>query len=251
MVQTQKQSENNQLIWDKCAKSYSQFDTRHFSSRLKLQLLKKYTTINSKCLDIGIANGIYSLPFASSISSIYGIDINDIMLTNCKIEMTSKNISNIRLSKADAQNIPFSNDVFDLIFSYATLVIIPNAYKVISEIHRTLKPGGVTILDFPGKNNLAKNYWNSYYRSRGHFGVNGFSLSEIEDLLNKWNLNIIELHSTGFMDQWKYIPIIRRFKFIDELIHRKDQNPDFDYRISKLFSVFANHWFVVAEKMQY
>ncbi|MDO8555668.1 MAG: class I SAM-dependent methyltransferase [Nanoarchaeota archaeon] len=46
----------------------------------------------------------------------------------------------------DAQKLPFANNSFDTVFSSQTLEHIPYPQKVIDEIHRVLKPGGVCIL---------------------------------------------------------------------------------------------------------
>ena len=47
---------------------------------------------------------------------------------------------------ASAEQLPFSDESLRFIFSVATLEHVPNAAAVFSEIHRTLKPGGMLFL---------------------------------------------------------------------------------------------------------
>ncbi|MBC7864316.1 MAG: class I SAM-dependent methyltransferase [Bacteroidia bacterium] len=45
----------------------------------------------------------------------------------------------------DAENLPFENNVFDVVIMDAVLEHIPDAAKAISEVSRVLKPGGIFI----------------------------------------------------------------------------------------------------------
>lgn len=235
-------------LWDQTAKKYSTFDASYYPARLKLELLKKYSTRSSICLDIGIANGIFSIPLSGFVQSIDGIDISDEMLDVCKNEFLKYSITNINLYKRSAEDLQFENARFDLIFSYATLAVVPNIKKALFEIERTLKPGGYAILDFTGKNNLSRIHWGKYYKSIGHFGLNSFSLGELNQLIQALGFEMIENHSIGLLDQWKYIPGINKIKSIEKITHEANAIPDFDYRCSQLIPRLANHWFAVLKK---
>lgn len=45
--------------------------------------------------------------------------------------------------RVDAHAVPFQNDVFNFVFSYAVLEHLYNPFLAVSEAHRVLKPGGV------------------------------------------------------------------------------------------------------------
>lgn len=239
---------NFQALWDNSAKTYSTFDDSYYPARLKLDILKKYSEKSFHCLDIGIANGIYSIPLSSFVQSVDGVDISEKMLGKCKIEMDRFSISNIFLHNKSAEELPFENDKFDLAFSFATLALVPKIEKAFSEINRTVKPGGYAILDITGKNNLSRIHWEKYYRSIGHFGLSSFSLSNLKDVIQSLGFDMIENHSIGFLDQWKYIPGLNKIKWIERLTHAKNAVPDFDYRCSQLIPRLANHWIIVLKK---
>lgn len=235
-------------LWEKSASTYAFFDDGYFPARLKMDLIRKYSSHTSRCLDIGIANGIFSLPLAPFVQSIDGVDISGKMLEKCHDEAARYSISNIHLHEQSAEWLPFQDAYFDLIYSFATLSLVPNIDQAFREISRTLKKGGHAILDITGKRNLSRIYWNKYYRSIGHFGLHAFTLEEITDILLKIDLAIIENHSIGVLDQWKYIPGIHKITFLEKIFHRKNASPDLDYSISNLFPQFANHWIMVVKK---
>ncbi len=58
----------------------------------------------------------------------------------------------MRLIKADATNLPFSDKTFDRVIASEILEHIPNDQKAISEIYRVLKPGSIAMITVPNKN---------------------------------------------------------------------------------------------------
>jgi SAM-dependent methyltransferase len=54
----------------------------------------------------------------------------------------------IHVHNAD-NGLPFADETFDLIFSVATLHSIRDKLRVLEEVSRTLKPGGIALIEFP------------------------------------------------------------------------------------------------------
>lgn len=235
-------------FWDKQAVSYSFFDDSYFPSRLKFDLLKKYAQKTHRCLDVGIANGIFSLPLSPFVSSIDGIDISENMLTICQNEVRRCGLNNINLHQQSAEKLEFEENTFDIVFSFATLALVQNIGQSLSEISRVLKPGGCAILDVIGKKNLSRVHWEKYYRSIGHFGLSYFELPEIVQILKDLQMETVEKHAIGLLDQWKYIPGLNKMKFIESITHGHNAVPDLDYRCSQKLPEFANHWLIVCRK---
>src|SRR2546429_675657 len=44
--------------------------------------------------------------------------------------------------QGDAENLPFADDVFDIVYSFGVLHHTENTEQAIDEVHRVLKPGG-------------------------------------------------------------------------------------------------------------
>ena len=223
-----------------------------FSSRLKFELLAKYAKKNSSLLDAGCANGLFAFSIGSSCFKVQGIDINHQFLNIANNKKEALKVQNVSFSFGDLESIPFPNANFDLVYSYSVLVLVENISKAISECGRVTKNGGIVILDITGKYNRSQIFWKKYYASKGHFSFNALSWREVEALCIANNLKIIESHALGFLDQWKYLPLVSRFSsklsFVDKLLHSKSFNIDYVLSNLPFFKPFANRWYIVCQK---
>ena len=72
--------------------------------------------------------------------------------------MVSKNFlkNNVALFQAEAENIPFRSNTFDLIYSVRVFQYITNIEKAIKEINRILKSNGLIIIMVPNKLNIIR-----------------------------------------------------------------------------------------------
>lgn len=59
------------------------------------------------------------------------------------------------ISCANAENLPFLDNTFDLVTSYGVLHHTPDTAKAVREVFRVLKPGGKVIMMFYHKNSFA------------------------------------------------------------------------------------------------
>ena len=77
----------------------------------------------------------------SSPRSLTGIDLTDraIQFTQERLGFYSL-YSDLRV--ADAENLPFSDNSFDIVYSYGVLHHSPDTAQAIREVHRVLRPGG-------------------------------------------------------------------------------------------------------------
>jgi len=90
-------------------------------------------------LDIGcgIGNVLFAL-HANGFRNIYGLDIERQL-----VEYARKNVPNTNLVVADAEHIPFSEQTFDCAACYDLLEHVSKPGKVLDEISRVLKEGGI------------------------------------------------------------------------------------------------------------
>lgn len=106
-----------------------------------------------KVLDVGFGNGIMLRDFIASGAAAYGLETERSLL-NIAAECVGKDArgnSRATLSIYDGKSFPFPDNTFD--FAYSTSVLEHMSYptEVISEISRTLVPGGRFYLSFPNK----------------------------------------------------------------------------------------------------
>jgi ubiquinone/menaquinone biosynthesis C-methylase UbiE len=94
-------------------------------------------------LEIGVGMGADHLEWAkSSPRSLTGVD-----LTPRAIEFTRSRFDayglHSRLEPADAEQLPFADNSFDLVYSWGVLHHSPDTPRAISEVFRVLRPGGI------------------------------------------------------------------------------------------------------------
>jgi ubiquinone/menaquinone biosynthesis C-methylase UbiE len=92
-------------------------------------------------LEIGCGLGTDAINFARAGAHYTGVD-----LTERSVELVQRrfDFENLRgdLRTADAENLPFADNTFDLAYSHGVLHHTPDTQRAINEVHRVLKPGG-------------------------------------------------------------------------------------------------------------
>ena len=96
-------------------------------------------------LEVGCGAGIDLVRFARGGAKVSGID-----LSKTAIDLACKNIEqsgqNADLRVMNGERIQFRDNVFDVVYAHGVLQYTPDTGKMITEIHRVLKPGGEAIL---------------------------------------------------------------------------------------------------------
>ena len=135
---------SDQEFYDKIAKKFGGYKTKaihksEFPERdpeeIFLEQLIKYSNRYKIALDIGCADGRFTLKVAEKFHKIFAIDISSEMLAKAKQFQEEQKISNVVFQKANAEKLPFQDKYFDLIYSRRG----PSPY---SEISRVIKQGG-------------------------------------------------------------------------------------------------------------
>ncbi|CDF77860.1 arsenite S-adenosylmethyltransferase [Formosa agariphila KMM 3901] len=73
---------------------------------------------------------------------VIGIDFTPIMIEKARANADKLGYNNVEFREGDIDNMPVSDNTADVIVSNCVLNLVPNKTKVISEIHRVLKPSG-------------------------------------------------------------------------------------------------------------
>lgn len=102
-------------------------------------------TKDTKILEIGTSTGFTAIELAlRTDAQITSIDINPNSIEIAKTRAKSLGIENrIEFLVADAMNLPFENQKFDIIFSGNIISYIPDRDKALSEYMRVLKKFGI------------------------------------------------------------------------------------------------------------
>lgn len=107
-----------------------------------------------RVLDLGVGGGklLGLCKKYGKYEELYGLDISSVVVKRAKrtIKELTGDLSGVFIKRADINDtFPFRAKMFDAITCIAVLEHIFDPHFVIAEIKRTLKPGGVLILEVP------------------------------------------------------------------------------------------------------
>lgn len=92
-------------------------------------------------LEIGVGLGADHQQFAEANARLQGCDLTERAVEHTRERLKLFNLSS-ELRVADAENLPYENDSFDLVYSWGVIHHSPDTQRVVNEIYRVLKPGG-------------------------------------------------------------------------------------------------------------
>jgi GT2 family glycosyltransferase/ubiquinone/menaquinone biosynthesis C-methylase UbiE len=143
-----------------------------------------YSTLFCKdkvVLDVACGEGYGSYLLSKYSKKVVGIDIDYDVINFASREYINNNLEFI---VGNANNLPFKGKcLFDLIVSFETIEHIDeqNQIKLLTEVKRLLKPGGVLIISTPNKA-----LYTDVLNNRNKFHVKEFYLNEFNDFLKKY-----------------------------------------------------------------
>ena len=144
------------------------------------EIVKKYINKQTILLDIGTGGGEFLLKIAPFVKKAYGIDCSRNMIKTAKKNLVNSKISNVEFKLADAKDLPFPKEYFDV-------VICRHAPFYPKELFRVLKPSGIFITQQVGEKDK-QNIKNIFARGQS-FG------KKVGTLMNKY---IQELKKSKF-----------------------------------------------------
>jgi SAM-dependent methyltransferase len=135
--------------------SDAEMGTREFFERVEAHRYTKEWHIPSaadfagtkglRVLEIGCGLGTDGAQFAEAGAIYTGVD-----LTQAAIDLARKRFQLFDLPGefrvADAENLDFADESFDLVYSHGVLHHTPDTAAAVAEVHRVLKPGGRAIV---------------------------------------------------------------------------------------------------------
>jgi SAM-dependent methyltransferase len=133
---------------------------------LALQFLDTYLQGESRkaILDVGCGTGKGQESFGK-YGTVYGVDFSQDGLEFC----VSRGLT--RITRGDAQQLPFAANQFDAIVTLDTIEHVPDDSTALKEIARVLKPGAIVLMNVPayqwlwGPHDVALMHQRRYTRS--------------------------------------------------------------------------------------
>lgn len=104
---------------------------------------------NKKILDIGCNTGILLIPLLKKKHNVIGVDNDYKVIETAKKNLMQEKLSPNRARIADAKNLPFKNNSFDIVILSDILEHVSDPEKVAKESIRVLKSKGLIISTVP------------------------------------------------------------------------------------------------------
>lgn len=196
---------NLESTWDREFDSWNKkLNWGHHSDMLKFQ--ETLGSASGKVmLDIGCGDGFKMDWFSQMGAKVTGIDISR------KIVEYNRSLGR-DVIRADARNLPFNDNTFDIVYSMGVVEHFKETEKAIREHFRVAKPKGKVIIQVPYKYSLFRPLGYLWYLSRGMLSMEAlgkaYSKPEIRGILESCGGSNIELstHYTTSMLHVAHLP---------------------------------------------
>lgn len=96
-------------------------------------------------LEVGPGNGRYSIETARRVGEhgqLITIDIEPKMIERVQLRAAAEGITHLEARVADVYDLPFEDDMFDVVYMITVIGEIPTPERAMLEFHRVLKPSG-------------------------------------------------------------------------------------------------------------
>ncbi|HET9906373.1 MAG TPA: class I SAM-dependent methyltransferase [Anaerolineales bacterium] len=145
-------------------------------------------------LEVGCGVGIDLVRFAGGGATVTGIDLSKTAINLARKNFVQNNLpADLRIMNGECMQ--FEDNTFDVVYAHGVLQYTADSSKMITEIHRVLRPGGEAIMMVYNKNswlNLMRNVTNVALEHEDAPVLKKFSLSELKHLLQPFqNYRII------------------------------------------------------------
>ena len=140
--------------------------------------LAKEFVQGKKVLDIACGEGYGSHLLAETAEMVQGVDIDESVIAKAKNKYSRNNLGFVAGS---VEKIPFEAASFDVVVSFETLEHISAHDKMLAEIRRVLKAGGILLISTPDKKTYSDKpgYSNPYHQKE-------LSEAEFKNLLKNY-----------------------------------------------------------------
>ncbi|MDT7542772.1 MAG: hypothetical protein QOE33_2676 [Acidobacteriota bacterium] len=98
-----------------------------------------------RVLEIGCGLGTDGAQFARAGADYTGVDLTEAAVSLARRNFELQDLAG-EFRTADAENLDFADETFDLVYSHGVLHHTPDTARAIQEVHRVLKPAGRAVV---------------------------------------------------------------------------------------------------------
>jgi ubiquinone/menaquinone biosynthesis C-methylase UbiE len=165
----------------------------------RMGLLREFCA-GKDVLDLCCGSGAYLIDLLDRVKSIVGLDFSRKMIEAAAASIKSAPASGAAgFVEGDARSLPFAEESFDTVFSFASLYYVPDVQQAIAETARVLRPGGVAILDLGNSRSLATLTGALSHRLYGWAKSYAVPYDDILDAIAKTGMEIEQHHASQIL----------------------------------------------------
>lgn len=158
-------------------------------------------------LDIATGGGHTANAFAPLVKKVIAVDLTAKMLEAAEKFIKENGHQNVEFVQGDAEQLPFSDESFDIVTCRIAPHHFPNVDLFIKEVHRVLKPGGQFLLDDNVVPELKEydQFYNTIEKIRDYSHFRAWKKSEWIQKIEDSGLEVFEWHrfeKTFLFDSW-------------------------------------------------
>jgi phosphatidylethanolamine/phosphatidyl-N-methylethanolamine N-methyltransferase len=124
---------------------YDKIFSRFFCKRITTVIESLDIWPGAKVLEVGVGTGL-SMAAYPLHCEVTAIDLAPDMLERARQKIAENGWRHFRLLEMDALNLDFPDNAFDYVTSFHVISVVPDPIRMMQEIHRVCKPGGMVVI---------------------------------------------------------------------------------------------------------
>ncbi len=199
---------------DKFSKEYfEEIEQLRYAAEPEIFSFAQFTRFkDKKLLEVGIGAGTDFLQWVRAGTQAYGIDLTEEAIDNVKKRLSLYGLKAQEVQVADAEQIPYHDNFFDIVYSWGVIHHSPNTIKCLEEIIRVTKPGGCIKIMIYNRHSLfalyryllaaakhgkfLRSFSQVIYYDQESLGTKAYTIKEIHTILKNYPVVIKQLKST-------------------------------------------------------
>jgi len=129
--------------YDLTAKMYEERYAEEQENKYRASL-ENLNVAGCAVLDVGCGSGLFFSQVAAEAGLVVGVDISRKLLL--KARERAGVFGNVSVLQADADNLPFKESAFDMVFAFTVLQNMPKPTETLSQLKCAVKVGGMVVV---------------------------------------------------------------------------------------------------------
>ena len=214
---------------DKFTRQYfDEIEAYRYSVEPEIFSFAQFTRYHGKkILEVGVGAGTDFLQWVRAGTQAYGVDLTEEAVEHVKNRLEIYGLKAEDVKVSDAENLPFPDNTFDLLYSWGVIHHSPDTIKAFEEVIRVTRPGGtIKLMIYNRRSLFAYHMWLYWglmrlkpFRSiadilwyhQESVGTKAYTIDEVKGILGNYPVTInnvsARLRKTELI--WSKNPLVR------------------------------------------